>query len=104
MAKYNTRNTGTENGIGGTRGMGGLLYFGERCQTFYVMSPNIPWNVAKHSGECPQTIRGMSSNILENVTKHSGEGPQAFRECPQTFRGMSRNILRNVNKHSRKCP
>ena len=39
---YKTR-SGTGNG---TRGMGG-------------MSPNIPGNVAKHSGECHQTFQGI---------------------------------------------
>ena len=37
--------------------MGGILYPGECRQTFREMSPNIPGNVAKHSGE-------HSSNIL----------------------------------------
>ena len=68
---YKTRNTGTGNKMRGTRGMGG-------------MSPNIPGNVAKHSGECPQTF----------VAKDSGE-------CHKTFWGMSPNIPGNVVKHSR---
>ena len=54
---YKTRNTGTENGMRGTRAMGEML----------GMSPNIPGNVAKHSGECRQTFQGMSSNIPGNV-------------------------------------
>ena len=54
---YKTRNTGTENGMRGTRAMGEML----------GMSPNIPGNVAKHSGECRQTFQGMSSNIQGNV-------------------------------------
>ena len=62
---YKTRNTGTGNGIRGTRGMG-------ECY--------IPGNVAKHSGECGQTFRGMSPNILGNVAKYSVE-------CHQNFRG-----------------
>ena len=66
------------------------------------MSPNIPGNVARNSGECPQTFWGMLLNILGNVLKHSAEGTfqgispdipgnvaKHFRECPQTFRGMS---------------
>ena len=60
------------------------------------MSPNIPGNVLKHSGECCQTICRMSSNIRGNVVKHSGE-------CPQTFWGMLPNILENVVKHSGEC-
>ena len=62
LAMYKTRNTGTGNGMRGTRGMGGMLYSGECRQTFRGMSSNIPGNVAKHSGECPQTFRGMSPN------------------------------------------
>ena len=54
---YKTRNTGTENGMRGTRAMGEML----------GMSPNIPGNVAKHSGECRQTFQGMPSNIPGNV-------------------------------------
>ena len=59
-AMYKTRNTGTRNGMRGTRGIGGML-------------PNIPGNVAIYSGECPQTFRGMSPNILGNVAKYSGQ-------------------------------
>ena len=40
------------------------------------MSPNIPQNVAKHSGECPQTFRDMLPNIPGNVVKDSAECPQ----------------------------
>ena len=74
---YKTRNTGTGNGMRGTRGIGGVLYSGE-CgqtfqgnfpQTFRGMSPNIPGNVAKYSGECRQTIRGISSKNPENIRK-----------------------------------
>ena len=61
------------------------------------MSPNIPGNVLKHSGEYRQTFRGMWPNIPGNVAKHSGE-------CPQTFRGMSPNIPGNVAEHSGECP
>ena len=93
---YKTRNTGTGNGIRGTRGMGEMLYPGECHQTFRGMSPNIPGKVAKRSGECPQTFRGMSLNIPGNVAKYS-------RECPQTFPGMSPIIPGNVAKYSREC-
>ena len=44
-AMYKTRNTGTGNGMQGTRVMGECYISG---------------SVAKHSGECPQTFRGMS--------------------------------------------
>ena len=33
------------------------------------MSPSIPGNVLKDSGQCRQTFRGLSSNIPENVIK-----------------------------------
>ena len=56
------------------------------------MSPNVPWNVPKHSGECPQTFQRMSSNIPENVAKHS-------RECRQTYWEMSPKIPGNDFKH-----
>ena len=55
---YKTRNTGTGNGLRGTRGIGGMLYSGECPQTFRGMSPN---------------IRGMSPNIPGNVVKNFGE-------------------------------
>ena len=100
---YKTRNTGTGNGIRGTRGMGGMLYSGECCQTFQGILLNIPGNVLKRSGERCQTFREMSpntpricSNIPGNVAKHSGE-------CHKTFRGMSSNIQGNVIKHSGEC-
>ena len=109
---YKTRNTGTRNGMQGTRGMGGMLYFGKCRQIFRAMYSNIPGNVGKHSGECSQTFWGMSSNIPvecrqtfrgilpnipRNVAKHSAE-------CSQTFRGMSPNIPGNVAEHSGECP
>ena len=116
---YKTRNTGTGNGMRGTRGMGAMLYSEECHQTFRGMSQKIPENVAKHSGkcrdkamyktrntgtgnrmrgmlysgECRKTFRGMSSNIPGNILKHSGE-------CCQTFRGMSEKIPGNVAKYS----
>ena len=76
---YKTRNTGTGNGMRGTRGMGRMLYN--------------PGNVAKHSGEFHQIFWGMSPNMSGNVTKHSGE-------CHQIFWGMSPNIPANVAKYS----
>ena len=59
---YKNKNTGTENGMRGTRG-----------------TPNIPGNVARHSGECRQTFQGMSPNIPGNVRKLPGECRQLFR-------------------------
>ena len=55
----------------GMWGMGGNVIF-------WRISPNIPGNVLKHSGECPQTYRGMSPNIPGNVAKHSVECPIYF--------------------------
>ena len=72
-AMYKTRNTGTGNGMQGTRGIGRMLYSGECCQTFRGMSPNIPENVAKHTGKCHQIFRGMSPNIPGDVAKYSVE-------------------------------
>ena len=93
---YKTGNTGTGNRMRGTRGKGGGLYSGECCQTFRVMSSNIPRNVVKHSGKCRQTFQEISPNIPKNAPKHS-------KECPQTFQGMSPRIPENVLKHSREC-
>ena len=93
---YKTRDTGTGNGMRGTRGIWGMLYSGECCQVFRGMSSNIPRNVAKFSGECHRTFRGMLLNIPWNVAKHSGE-------CRQIFREMSSNIPGNVLKHLEKC-
>ena len=67
------------------------------------MSPNIPGNVPKHSGECPQTSRGMWPNIQENVPKHPANVTKYSRECPQTFRRMSPNIPKNILKYSGEC-
>ena len=70
--------------MGNARNGGNVIFRG--------MSPNIPGNVLKHSGECrqtflgmPQRFRGMLPNIPGNGAKHSGE-------CPQTFRGMSASL------------
>ena len=62
LAMYKNRNTGTGNGMRGTRGMG-------ECY--------IPGNVTKHSGESPHIFWGMSPNIPGNVLKDSGEGLSA---------------------------
>ena len=94
---YKTRNTGTGNGMRGTRGIGGMLYSGECPQTFRGMSPNIPGNIAKHSGEYRQIFRGMSPNILGNVTQYSGDRRKKFW-------GMSPNIPENIIKDSAECP
>ena len=93
---YKTRNIGMGNGCIPNAGNGGKLYSGECYQAFQGMSPDIPGNVGKHSGnvakhskECPETFQGMLAmlpNIPGNVTNHSGE-------CPQ----------RNVTKHSGEC-
>ena len=58
---YKTRNTGTGNGMGGTWGMRGSV-------VFWVMSPNIPRNLAKHSQECRQIFQEMSPNIPGNMS------------------------------------
>ena len=66
---YKTRNTETGNGMRGTRGIGGMSYFGECRQTFWGMSPNIADNVAKYSGEYRKKFRGMSSNVRGTSSK-----------------------------------
>ena len=48
MAMYKTKNTGTRNGMRGTRGIGGMLYSGECRQTFPGISSKIPRNA--HNG------------------------------------------------------
>ena len=68
MVIYKTRNIGKGNGKLGKREKRGMLYFKEFCATFRGMSPNIPGNVAKHSGECTRAFRGISRNIPANVT------------------------------------
>ena len=68
MAIHKTRNTGTGNGMRGTRGMG----VGEGVGGGVVIL---------YSGECPQTFQGIPPNILGNVAKHS-------RECCQASQGM----------------
>ena len=67
---YKTRNTGTGNGMRGTRGIGGMLHSGECRQILRGMSSNFRWNVAKYSGEYRQIFRGMSPNIPWNVVKY----------------------------------
>ena len=57
---FKNRNTGTGNKMRGVWGMGGMLYSGECCQTFWGMLPNVLGNVAKYSGECCKTFQGMS--------------------------------------------
>ena len=58
---YKTRNIGTGNGMRVTWGMRGSV-------VFWVMSPNIPGNVAKHSQECRQIFQEMSPNIPGNMS------------------------------------
>ena len=87
-----TENTGTGNGMLGTREIGGMLYSVECRQTFWRMSSNIPGNVAKHSGECCHTFQGMSSSIPGTVLKHSGE-------CHQKIQRIFGNNLWYVVKH-----
>ena len=78
----------------GTRGMGGMLYFGECCQTFRRMLLNIPGNVTKHSGECRQIFRGMSPNIPGNVIKNSWERRQTFQGMLPIFGVKGRGAFR----------
>ena len=61
---YKTRNTG--NGNAGNMGNG-------RNVILQAVSPNIPENVAKYSGEFIQIFLGMFSDILLNVWRYSPE-------------------------------
>ena len=69
---YKNRNTGTGNGMRGTRRMGGMLYSGECRQIFRDIPSNIP-GIVVISGECPQIFGKMQPTIPANVVKHSGE-------------------------------
>ena len=69
-AMYIIKNTGTGNGMRGTRGIGVTKHSGECRQTFRGMLQNIPENVAKYFGECRQKFRGISSKIPWNA--HNG--------------------------------
>ena len=91
MAMYKTRNTGTGNGMQGTRGIGGMW-------------PNIPGNVLKHSGECRQTFRGRSSNIPGTFRAISQNIPGNVAKHSEDIPGMSPNIPGNVAKHSAEFP
>ena len=91
LAMCKTWNTGTRNGMQGTRGIGGLLYSGKYRQTLGGISSNIPEIVGKNSGECREKFRGMSLNIRGYVLNYTGE-------CRQTFRGISLKILPNAHK------
>ena len=92
-AIYKTRNTGTENGMRGTRGMftripGNLLEDSGKCYYF-----NIPRNVEEDSGECSRTFRGMFEKIPGSV-------PEDSRECSKRFRGMFEKIQGSVQEDS----
>ena len=92
-AIYKTRNTGTGNGMRGTRGMftripGNLLEDSGKCYFF-----NIPDNVQEDSGECSKRFRGMFKKIPGNVQEDSGE-------CSKRFRGMLKKIPGNVQEDS----
>ena len=70
MAMYKNRNRGTGNGMWGTRGMWGMLCSGECRQTFQGMSPNIPGNVVKHSGECPSAALLLYASSVATTKIH----------------------------------
>ena len=121
MAIYETRNTGTGNGMWGMRetwGMfsrirGNLL---EDSEEYYYF--NIPRNVEEDSGECSRTFRGMLVKIPRNAQEDSRERLKSFRgmfrkiqgnvqedsgECSKRFRGTLKKILGNVQKDCREC-
>ena len=93
-AIYKTRNTGTGNGMRGTRGMftripGNLLEDSGECYYF-----NIPGNVEEDSGECSERFRGTFEEIPGNVPEDYGECSRKFR---RRFRGMFERIPGNLN-------
>ena len=101
---YTTRNRVTGNEM---RGMGEMLNSGECRQVFGGMSPNVPGNVAKHSGKCPQLLEPTSENI-ELVSKNI-QNTNALR-LPGNVNEIhkNRNVLKNtgskrppvaINKH-----
>ena len=119
MAIYKTRNTGTGNGMRGTRGMSipgnAQEDSGECSKRFRGMFEKIPGNVRKDSGECSKRFREMLKKIPGNVRKDSGECSKRFRgmlkkipgnvqkdfgECSKRFRGMLEKIPGNVRKDS----
>ena len=52
----------------GTRGMGEMLYSRECRKTFREMSPNIPWNVVKHSSNILHALNSQIQFILAYVS------------------------------------
>ena len=69
---YKARDTGMGSGA---RGMGGMLYSGDCREAFRGISPsipgvlpNIPGNVAKHSGECPIYFDGRELVEASSIT------------------------------------
>ena len=72
MAIYKTRNTGTGNGMRGTRGMFTKIP-GNLLEDFRGMFKKIPGNVSKDSGEYSRRFRGMFEKIPGNVQEDSGE-------------------------------
>ena len=67
QAMYKTRNTGTGNGMRGTRGIVGMLYFGECCQTFRGMSSKNPEKIRKQSVASCKTFFGKYERFQMNV-------------------------------------
>ena len=68
---YKTRNTGTGNGMRGTRGIGEMLYSGECRQTFRGMSSNIPGNVEVSIHQ--KQLRQLTAEIYKSLTDLSSE-------------------------------
>ena len=85
------RNTGTGNGMRGTRGIGGMLYSGECCQIFR---------------ECRETFWGMFSNIpgnvaIRNLLEKSREYSKIIWACCKTFCGKHESFRVNVHNSTR---
>ena len=73
MSIYKTRNTGTGNGMWGTRGTRGMFtkiprnLLEDLGECYYF---NIPGNVPEDSGECSNRFRGMFKKIPENAQEY----------------------------------
>ena len=91
MSIYRTRNTGTGNGMWGTRGTRGMFtkiprnLLEDLGECYYF---NIPGNVPEDSGECSIRFRGMFKKILGNVQRDSGNVLEDSGECSRIFQAI----------------
>ena len=69
MAMYKTRNTGTGNGMRGTREMGGMLYSGECRQTFPGMLSI--FGVKEHNYWAESHLESCQTSTMELFCENS---------------------------------